>query len=375
MQTSKTKTDLNLLSNEELLELARTIDRSKYPIRAQFLLEALEKRHLPDPCPVVERAPRSDEPVVYLPVDRLDALWQEVQRLQFKTESGYSKGKMLTLLVLSIVLFGALDIQSNDWLSALSIITALLVHEGGHVVAMKVLGYSNVSVLFLPFFGAIASGESKEFMPRENAIISISGPAIGLAVGSVSFLLFDITKAPIFAEFGFVSLVLNIFNLLPIGSLDGGRFLRDTVFLRSPHLEAGFSLLGGCALIGLGVVWSDIFLGAFGVAGLLAGQATYSWKLAAAKTKVAEGKFLVDHLDRETVSNIYSTLCEQSPDLVQSVETKNGTSGLAPIVIYIWRRAVGISNAPASNSSFLIGIGMLLLVLIFLNVSLMPMPK
>ncbi len=41
-------------------------------------------------------------------------------------------------------------------------ITALLLHEGGHVLAMKLFGYRDTSILFLPFLGAVATACQKE---------------------------------------------------------------------------------------------------------------------------------------------------------------------------------------------------------------------
>ena len=48
---------------------------------------------------------------------------------------------------------------------------------------------------------------------------------------------------------GYVFVLLNAANLLPLLPLDGGQVLNETVFSRHPLLRAGFRVLAGAGLI------------------------------------------------------------------------------------------------------------------------------
>jgi membrane-associated protease RseP (regulator of RpoE activity) len=109
-------------------------------------------------------------------------------------------------------------------------------------------------MLFLPFFGGLATGEPRELDASKNALVALAGPAFGLATAALAGALAWISDAPVWlVEFAWVSLVLNAFNLLPIMPLDGGQFTNDTLFSRFPVLELVFRLLAIVALGGLAV--------------------------------------------------------------------------------------------------------------------------
>jgi len=59
-------------------------------------------------------------------------------------------------------------------------------------------------------------------------------------------------------------LVINGFNLLPVMPLDGGRLLQETIFSRGRHLEVGFRILAGAALVGGALLLQDWILGVLG---------------------------------------------------------------------------------------------------------------
>lgn len=125
---------------------------------------------------------------------------------------------------------------------------AILIHELGHLLAMRLYKYKNLKMMFLPLLGAVASGESKEQNAYKIAMISIFGPFIGFVSCIVAAILGVFTNEVLFFEYAYVSLFLNAFNLLPIMPLDGGQFLNETLFNRFPKAELGFKII---AIIGL----------------------------------------------------------------------------------------------------------------------------
>jgi Zn-dependent protease len=170
-----------------------------------------------------------------------DALLADVLARGERAGSGDSSTSML---VITAVLFIALGGVSWGWRSVVFLAVAIGLHELGHVLAMRIFGYKNVRMLFLPFFGGLATGEPRELDATKNALVSLAGPAFGIATAALAGGLAWLSGGtPWLVEFAWVALVLNAFNLLPIVPLDGGQFTNDTLFSRFPVLELAFRLL------------------------------------------------------------------------------------------------------------------------------------
>jgi membrane-associated protease RseP (regulator of RpoE activity) len=102
----------------------------------------------------------------------------------------------------------------------------ILIHELGHVVAARRQGLKVSWPTFIPFFGAYVTIERAGLTPWKNALISLAGPFAG---GGAALVVWAIGGAEgsrqleVLANIGFL---LNAFNLLPIGFLDGGQTVR-----------------------------------------------------------------------------------------------------------------------------------------------------
>ena len=71
-----------------------------------------------------------------------------------------------------------------------ALIPILLFHEFGHYVAMRVFGYQDLRMFFIPLFGAAVSGRHYNVPGWKKAIVSLAGPVpgigLGVALGAVS---------------------------------------------------------------------------------------------------------------------------------------------------------------------------------------------
>jgi Zn-dependent protease len=93
----------------------------------------------------------------------------------------------------------------------------------GHVIALRRYGLKATAPMFIPGIGALIRLQQQVVNPREDAEIGLAGPIYGLGAAGVSLGLWYATKQPIFAAIAGVGAWINLFNLLPIGTLDGGR--------------------------------------------------------------------------------------------------------------------------------------------------------
>jgi hypothetical protein len=79
------------------------------------------------------------------------------------------------------------------------------------------------------------------------------GPVPGLILGILLTLTYYFTEQRIFYEIAEISILINLFNLLPISPLDGGRFLEVVLFRQNYNLELVFRIVTGIALVALGI--------------------------------------------------------------------------------------------------------------------------
>lgn len=165
-------------------------------------------------------------------------------------ENSASKNSSNGLLILTALLFLGLGGMQWGWQAVVYLAVAIALHELGHVIAMRLFGYKNVRMLFVPMFGGLATGEPRELDATRNALVALAGPVFGLLTALLAGVLaLFLDRHPWLIQFAWVSLTLNAFNLIPFMPLDGGQFTNDTLFSRYPVLELIFRLL---AVAGLG---------------------------------------------------------------------------------------------------------------------------
>jgi Zn-dependent protease len=106
---------------------------------------------------------------------------------------------------------------------ALGFVVLLLVHELGHVIALRREGIKASAPMFIPFLGAVVSARSLGDNALAEARIGLAGPVLGSLGSAVCLLIWAITGHDYWRALGYTGLFLNLFNLLPVVPLDGGR--------------------------------------------------------------------------------------------------------------------------------------------------------
>jgi len=97
------------------------------------------------------------------------------------------------------------------------------IHELGHAVAIRVKGLRAGFMVFIPFVGGAVTLKDQPRSAYDDAMIGLAGPAAGTFASLVSLQIYKWTSDPLFLLIAFLGFALNLFNLLPIGLLDGGR--------------------------------------------------------------------------------------------------------------------------------------------------------
>ncbi|MBL9038822.1 MAG: site-2 protease family protein [Archangium sp.] len=140
-----------------------------------------------------------------------------------------SKGKFLlagltklpTLLSM-FVAFGAYWALWG-WRFALGFVVSIYVHEMGHVAALRRYGISATAPMFIPGLGAFVRLNQRPANAREDATVGLAGPVWGTGAALVCLAVAKGLDAPLWLALAHVGAWINLFNLLPLFTLDGGR--------------------------------------------------------------------------------------------------------------------------------------------------------
>jgi Zn-dependent protease len=184
------------------------------------------------------------------------------------------------------------------WTFAVGFVVLIFVHEMGHVIQLRREGLKASAPMFIPFMGAVISAKSLGDNALAEARVGLAGPILG-SVGSVACVfIWHATGNDLWRALAFTGFFLNLFNLLPVVPLDGGRAMAA--------MAPWMWFLGFAAMIPLAVIFPNpIIL----IILLLAGYETYKrWTLRRSGGAQQEAYYRVRPLDRALVAAVYLSL-------------------------------------------------------------------
>lgn len=164
-------------------------------------------------------------------------------KLLFLLFSGLKFGKLFTTggtMLISIVVYAWM----YGWRYAVGFVGLLFVHEMGHFIAARQRGLPVGAPTFIPFVGAWIEMKQMPHDAETEAYVGLGGPLVGtLGALACYFVARDMSHGQWLLAVAYAGFMLNLFNLIPVSPLDGGRI---TAVL-SPRLW----LLGVPVLLGL----------------------------------------------------------------------------------------------------------------------------
>jgi len=181
--------------------------------------------------------------VAVLSGQRIDADWQGQETLQpgpvdveapprddpWPLAFAKTTGSMALCVVVYYLMF-------HSMIFAVGFVLLILVHEMGHVIAMRRWGLHASPPIFIPFLGALINLREPPPNAKVEAIVGIGGPLLG-TVGAIACYLIALQfKVPdadgklaftntgaLLLQLSTFGFMLNLFNMLPVPPLDGGR--------------------------------------------------------------------------------------------------------------------------------------------------------
>jgi Zn-dependent protease len=175
--------------------------------------------------------------------------------LKFKWGLLFLLGKGKLLLVgltqaktfLSMAIAVGVYTAAFGWKFALGLIVSLYIHEMGHVAWLRHYGIPATAPMFIPGFGAFVRLKQHPATRGEDARVGLAGPLWG-AMAALGFLIVGGAAGwPSWVATARVGAWINLFNLLPVWQLDGGRG-----FVALSRRQRGWvaAVLWGLALFG-----------------------------------------------------------------------------------------------------------------------------
>jgi Zn-dependent protease len=158
-----------------------------------------------------------------------------------------------------------------SWEFAVLLMGMLFIHEYGHVFAMKRSGMKVKGIYYIPFLGAVAVSDSSWPTRRAQAYVALNGPLWGAILSTLALIGYFATGRhhPTLGVVAAWWAVINLFNLIPMNPLDGGRLL--SAVTGSIHKTVGMVIVGICMalaillafLLKLHLIWFLALIGLF----------------------------------------------------------------------------------------------------------------
>jgi Zn-dependent protease len=138
---------------------------------------------------------------------------------------GGLKGAKLGTTGLSMLVSLALYASIWGWRYAAGFLACLFIHEMGHVIAAQQRGLAVSAPAFIPFMGAFITMREAPPDVETEAHVAIGGPLLGSVAAFGFYFAGDWGGDRLLLAIAYSGFVLNLFNLLPISPLDGGRIV------------------------------------------------------------------------------------------------------------------------------------------------------
>jgi Zn-dependent protease len=183
-----------------------------------------------------EHAYRDYEPIH--PRGRLGDLLRKLWAPLFKLKIFATSASMFVSIAAYAWIWG--------WRFAVGFVFLLLIHELGHVLELRRQGIPASAPLFIPFLGAVVGMKQMPHNVWKEAQVALAGPIVGSLAAFGLWAAGEALDSELLVALAFTGFFLNLFNLIPLSPLDGGR----AVAALHPALWAlGLVLLLGLTLL------------------------------------------------------------------------------------------------------------------------------
>jgi Zn-dependent protease len=181
------------------------------------------------------------------------------------------------------------------WQFAIGFVLLLLVHEMGHVIQLRREGIQASAPMFIPFLGAVISAKSLGSDALAEARVGLAGPILGTVGAAAMIPLYLVTGNELFLALAFVGFFLNLFNLVPMVPLDGGRAMAA--------MAPAMWLVGVAVIVAAAIVFPNPIILLVAVIGGI--QTYHRWRQRRSGDPAAVAYYKVSRRGRAAVAAVY----------------------------------------------------------------------
>lgn len=267
----------------------------------------------------------------------------------------------ISITVLSMIIFAiTFSLIIEDYLLIAILVGVLLFHELGHFTVMKIFGYKNLKMLFLPFIGAMVSGKKKVYSQIEGAIMLLAGPVPGIILGYILLEIGWSSEITFLVQLGVILILLNVMNLIPVDPLDGGQLVKVLFFTHHELTQLIFTLISSLAVIGVGLWFNSWIVIIFGF--ILGFRVKNMHKLYLVRKEMRENQVVYEttyeDLSDESYAKIKNIIIDHTP-ILKDIEEYNDATKYDQIVA---KQVDNVLSAPTKRDASTIQKSLMLLV-------------
>lgn len=138
------------------------------------------------------------------------------------------------------------------WPFAAGFVALLFIHEMGHVIQLRRQGIHASAPTFIPFLGAVIASRSLGDDAFAEAKVGLAGPVLGTAGAALCLAAAWLTGSMFLMALAYVGFLINLFNLIPVVPLDGGRAMAA--------MAPALWFIGFAAIIAATVIFPNPFM-------------------------------------------------------------------------------------------------------------------
>jgi Zn-dependent protease len=184
------------------------------------------------------------------------------------------------------------------WTFAIGIVLLLFVHEMGHVIALRREGIKASWPMFIPFLGAVITAKSLGENALAEARVGLAGPILGSIAAAALIPVWHATGDEFWQHLAYIGFFINLFNLIPVSPLDGGRAMAA--------MAPWMWLVGLAVMVVFALIFPNPFIILFIVIGGL--DSWRRWKQRKAGGPEQEAYYKVTPMQRLAVGAVYIAL-------------------------------------------------------------------
>lgn len=235
---------------------------ARLELERRGLIAPENKNGKTDKLVTVSQVTKSDQPDMDETMDIISSETVETDISYPPKPVEENKKQSIDKSIISVVIFIAAFYFIFQWdlSSILILVMVIFIHEMGHYLAMKAYKYKDLGIFFVPLIGAFASGNKDTVSQKQRLIILFAGPIPGIIIGIGLYIAGMVRGNNVMFRFANIFLFINLFNLIPVIPLDGGRIVKSMFFETKEIISTIFLLFSAVAMVLISVYTKTYYL-------------------------------------------------------------------------------------------------------------------